>query len=342
MGLDYSDKKSEVYMLKREISPLPVDEGASVAFVIHEGGGMLLFAVTLSGKGKPALEFKAWDMMGSLGFTAKELTVQDSQKMTVNETKFRAVVSLPETVGVQHSLKIDSFKDFIAVSSGTGLVFLWKCKKVDMCIILELQVVVKANVPVQDIALILADSGNKKGCAALLVGEPGGVKMFTPAKIDGPLAESTSVEQELKFVASHIQFPPADVGSTVQEIRRSSPSSCVLSDSTGQLWLLTPPRIDEIILPSSRGGHGLFAVQYHHGKTDGWLATIEKGQTVNLYKLNDLIKNSESGLISQPWHVFFSGSTLSSICFMEDNVLAAGSHTNRTISLWVGLDTIGA
>ena len=39
-------------------------------------------------------------------------------------------MSLPETVGAQHCLKIDSFKHFIAVSSGTGLVFMWKCKKV--------------------------------------------------------------------------------------------------------------------------------------------------------------------------------------------------------------------
>ena len=52
---------------------------------------MLLITVMPSGKGKPALEFKAWDMMGSLGFTSKELTVQDSQKSTINDTKFRSV-----------------------------------------------------------------------------------------------------------------------------------------------------------------------------------------------------------------------------------------------------------
>ena len=56
---------------------------------------------------------------------------------------------------------------------------------------------------------------------------------------------------------------------SVSEIRRASSISCVLSDSTGQLWLVSPPRLDEIILPSSRGGHGLFAVQYHHDNTDG-------------------------------------------------------------------------
>lgn len=72
----------------------------------------------------------------------------------------------------------------------------------------------------------------------------------------------------------------------------------------------------------------------------GWLAVVQKNQTINLYKLDDVIKMSDAGLIAQPWHVIFSTCQLNSVAFIDVNTLAAGSPSNRTLSLWVGLDCI--
>ena len=78
-----------VFFNQREASPLSLDEGSTVSVVTHEGGGMSLVAITLHGKNKSAIEFKAWDIMNSLGFRTKEITVEDSQKNTVNDGKFK-------------------------------------------------------------------------------------------------------------------------------------------------------------------------------------------------------------------------------------------------------------
>ena len=53
------------------------------------------------------------------------------------------------------------------------------------------------------------------------------------------------------------------------DIQRASADSCVLCDSSGQLWYLHPPHLTEIMLPSSQGGHSVFAVQAKHGQTEG-------------------------------------------------------------------------
>jgi len=73
----------------------------------------------------------------------------------------------------------------------------------------------------------------------------------------------------------------------------------------------------------------------------GWVATVQKNQTVNLYKLDDVLKmTSTAGLIVQPWHVIFSSCQLNCISFVDANTLVAGSPTNRTLSLWAGLDCL--
>ena len=53
------------------------------------------------------------------------------------------------------------------------------------------------------------------------------------------------------------------------EIQHVLPYSCVLSDSSGRLWYLHPPNLQEILLPSSQGGHGVFAVQAKEGQEEG-------------------------------------------------------------------------
>jgi len=76
-------------LLQREISPLSLEEGINAAFVTHENGGMSLLGISQSGKGKCCVEIRAWDVMSSLGFTAKEITAQDVQRNTVNDGKFK-------------------------------------------------------------------------------------------------------------------------------------------------------------------------------------------------------------------------------------------------------------
>jgi hypothetical protein len=73
--------------LQRETSPLSLDENTSVAFVSLEDGGMYILSVCMCGKGRSVLEFRVWDVTNTLGFTAKELTVQDTQRLNMNESK---------------------------------------------------------------------------------------------------------------------------------------------------------------------------------------------------------------------------------------------------------------
>lgn len=53
------------------------------------------------------------------------------------------------------------------------------------------------------------------------------------------------------------------------DIQRASTDSCVLCDSSGQLWYLHPPHLQQIMLPSGQGGHSVFAVQAKRGHTEG-------------------------------------------------------------------------
>lgn len=61
----------------------------NIAFVTNENGGMSLLGISQSGKGKCCLEIRAWDVTSSLGFTAKEITVQDLQRTAVSDGKFK-------------------------------------------------------------------------------------------------------------------------------------------------------------------------------------------------------------------------------------------------------------
>ena len=56
------------------------------------------------------------------------------------------------------------------------------------------------------------------------------------------------------------------------DIQCASADSCILCDSSGQLWYFHPPRLQQIMLPSSQGGHSVFAVQAKHGQTEGWFS----------------------------------------------------------------------
>lgn len=338
-GLEYTDKKSEVHALKREIPPLSLEEGVTTAFVIHENGGMSLLGISQCGKGKSCIEIKAWDVMSSLGFAAKEVTVQDPQRNATNDGKFKAVISLPESLGTHFSLKIAAFREFVSVAVSSGLIIMWKCRKVEnVTISLELISVMKSSMTIQDVAFILNENTPKKGPPSLVVGESGGIKVYTVAQH----MDVNSEDADMKFVPIQIPFPSCDIGNTVQDIQSASPSSCILSDSSGRLWLLHPPHLQEIVLPSSQGGHGVFAVQPRHGQADGWLATVDQGQTINLYKLSDAIKSVESGLIAQPWHIIFSQHSITTLSFIEDNVLVGGSNSVKCISMWVGIDSIGS
>lgn len=77
--------------LQKETPPLLLEEGVSTVFATHENGGMSLLGISHSGKGKSCIEIRAWDVMSSLGFTVKEILVQDLQRNTVNDGKFKYV-----------------------------------------------------------------------------------------------------------------------------------------------------------------------------------------------------------------------------------------------------------
>ncbi|XP_074613261.1 uncharacterized protein LOC141873233 [Acropora palmata] len=336
-GLEYTDKKSEVHALKREIPPLMLDEGVTPAFLTLENGGMCMLGISLSGKGKCCLEIKAWDLMSSLGFTAKEITVQDLQRNTTNDGKFKAVINLPETQGIPFYLKMATFMDFLSIAVSSELIFIWKYKKVEnIGVSLELIYVLKSCVAVQDIAFIANQNTQRKGPPSVVLGEPGGVKIYTAAQQPDVNAGAS----DLKYVPAYIPFPTCDIQNYVKVIQCASSYSCVLSDTAGRLWYLNPPYLREIVLPSSQGGY-VFAVQPSHDQAEGWLATVDYCQTINLYKLSEVINSSESGLIVQPWHVILSHYEINTLSFIEENVLAAGSHSAKSMSLWVGIDNSG-
>ena len=78
-----------------------------------------------------------------------------------------------------------------------------------------------------------------------------------------------------------------------------------MSDCSGRLWFLHPPHLKEIVLPSSRGGHGVFAVQPKHGQTEGritysidcfylFLLFFWYSFCFNLFKLTNLTDQSDN------------------------------------------------
>ena len=75
-------------LLQREMAPLMLEEGVAAAYLTLENGGICVLGISQPGKGK-YLEIRAWDVMSSLGFTAKEITVQDLQRNATNDGKFK-------------------------------------------------------------------------------------------------------------------------------------------------------------------------------------------------------------------------------------------------------------
>lgn len=339
LGLEYTDRKTEIHALKKETPPLLLEEGVSTVFATHENGGMSLLGISHSGKGKSCIEIRAWDVMSSLGFTAKEILVQDLQRNTINDGKFKAIISLPESLGTHLFLKMAVLNNFVSLAVSSGLIILWRCRKVEnQAISLELVSLMTSASNIHDVALVFDENSTEKGPPLLVVGESGGIRLYSVTQH----TDVTSEDSDMKFSSTHIPFPSSDVGNTVQEIQSVLPYGCVLSDSSGRLWYLHPPNLQEILLPSSQGGHGVFAVQMKEGQAEGWLATVDQGQTVNLYKMSDVIKKTDAGVITQPWHVVLSQHSISTISFIEDNVLAGGSNSLKSMSLWVGVDRIGS
>ena len=42
----------------------------------------------------------------------------------------RAVVNLPDSLGTHFSLKVTALRDFVLVAVSSGLIIVWKCRKV--------------------------------------------------------------------------------------------------------------------------------------------------------------------------------------------------------------------
>lgn len=42
----------------------------------------------------------------------------------------RAVVNLPETLGTHFSLKITALREYLSIAISSGLIIIWKCRKV--------------------------------------------------------------------------------------------------------------------------------------------------------------------------------------------------------------------
>ncbi|XP_032226082.2 uncharacterized protein LOC116609355 [Nematostella vectensis] len=330
-AIEYSDRKTEVHSLKRETAPLTLDDGCCVGFLCHENEGMSLVAIGTCSKGRPMIEFRVWDVMTSLGFTAKEVVVQDVNKSHLNEGKFKALVNISDFLLGQANLKLDTIGSYLALAVRPGIVLLWHCIKMDVTISFELVTILKPSLMVQEISLIFPE---KTSMPSIVVGEAGGVRIFTPAKFEHPDSTLLSESGDTKFVSTCLSFPSNDT-LHVQEIQHVSLNTAILSDTDGCLWFMCKDSIKQICLPSSKNGHGIFAVF-----PNCFLATVHQNQTINLYRLSSVLSSVENGLTLQPKHIIFSNCQLSCLAFIEECVLAAGSSSNKTLSLWIGVDHV--
>ena len=79
-----------VFFVQRECAPLYLEENTVLVEVTSEQIGVLLLAVTPFNKGKGwCLNFRIWDAASALGFTPKEIQVQDSKKNAIQDGKFK-------------------------------------------------------------------------------------------------------------------------------------------------------------------------------------------------------------------------------------------------------------
>lgn len=76
---------------QRECAPLYLEENTTIGLLNSEQLGVFLLAVTPSPKhGKGCcLTFRVWDSASILGFTPKEIQVQDGEGSFVQDGKFR-------------------------------------------------------------------------------------------------------------------------------------------------------------------------------------------------------------------------------------------------------------
>lgn len=79
------------FSLQRECAPLYLEENTVVALISDEQVGSFLLAITPSAKqGKGCcLTFKLWDSASILGFTPKEIQIQDAERSIIQDGKFR-------------------------------------------------------------------------------------------------------------------------------------------------------------------------------------------------------------------------------------------------------------
>lgn len=330
LAFNYVDKKTEVHLLKRECAPLYLEENTTIGLLNSEQLGVFLLAVTPSPKhGKGCcLTFRVWDSASILGFTPKEIQVQDGEGSFVQDGKFRGQMNLNETVTDLSAVKVDCLGTMVAVATETDII-LWEVQRTDVGV-LQLQYLSSFNPKGKQTSkefLLL----QLNGAYSIAFADSGSIAVWNICKTGASVCPSISIPNR-----------PNGAATLPEKLQRFSPSKIVFTDDLGNLWIcsLHSNSVTSIKLPGCCGGCGVFSFTSSNVKDTGKLAVCSEGHSINLYTFEDNSTSSPAKAVNvcgRPFKIIFSTAPVNSLAFVKPDTLAVASSSNRTLSFWTGL-----
>ena len=309
----YTDNTVEVHSLKKDFSPLYLEENTNLSIIDKEEIGMLLAASTLD-KITGELFLKFWDLNNFVGFLPKEIQLESTK-----ETNYLLVHGLEEKIE-KHILV--SFESFICIVLNSKHLFLLNIAKHDASL---LQINTRSFLHfLSTITDVVFLSQNKN--TYLCLSEGVNIHVYL---VGTDLTSVSIVPVSMK----HSQ------GSYIMNLHKLTCSKSLVIDNVGHLYLFCLQNdVFSLKFPCSIGGHNIFATIAFKQTSEGILALCSGEHTVNLYSLTDVFCSIEKGTSEyiKPYRVLCSQFPLNSITFVQSDQLAMASSVNQSISFWGG------
>lgn len=321
----YLDERVEVHSLKKECAPLYLEENTTVNTLNLESCGMVLLSLTPRFP-TMNLEIRLWDVISPLGFTPKEVSMDEEGK---REGKFRSLFDvgslMNESLNGQHiSTAIGSLvclllnKNFLVFMKATGREFVTVFSVITTLRLTDTS-------PITDI-LFLCDQQR----TYLALAEGSNIRTY---------AFDVNKLQQCNIIPLTIKRSKA---SFVSNFSKLTCSKCLVCDNIGHLSLLhVPDSLTPLNFPSSVGGHSINCVIGFKHTAEGILAICNADYTINLYKLADILCSVNSGesLYVKPYRVLCSQFPISSITFVKSDQLVLASAINQSLTFWGGFSS---
>lgn len=320
----YEDNQVEVHALNKDCAPLYLDEGTSVNNIQVEPFGVMLLVVTPNFT-QNSLDVAIWDINSYVGFTPKDIRLQDEVK---KETKFKCSIEVKQYINTELKSHVSTaYNGLFCVVVNDNFVIIGRLQKspttsINIDIIKTIQL--SESFTVADLLFL----SNNDEVSLVIAGLN---DMMIYKIIEGRVAEDPYNLQ--------VVFKKLLRANTITSLRKFNTIQCLVIDNMGHLYLfsLTSNNIVSLKFPISIYGHGICAIV--NNKSDGLLAVCNENHTINLYSLKDITNSVVIGTATyvKPHRVLCSQYPINSMTFVKANQLAMASSANKLITFWGGL-----